>query len=54
VRVESDIAIERPAAEVFGGMFKVLAPMMSRGMCKGNVRALERLKHALEEAPPPA
>ena len=54
VRAESDITIERPAAEVFGGMFKLIAPMMSSGMRKGNVRALERLKHALGEAPPPA
>jgi uncharacterized protein YndB with AHSA1/START domain len=37
-----------------GGLFKLLAPMMSSGMRKGNVRALERLKHALEEAPPSA
>jgi uncharacterized protein YndB with AHSA1/START domain len=31
-----------------GGLFKVLAPLMSRGMRKGNARALERLKQQLE------
>jgi uncharacterized protein YndB with AHSA1/START domain len=31
-----------------GGLFKVLAPLMSRGMRKGNAKALERLKTKLE------
>jgi uncharacterized protein YndB with AHSA1/START domain len=33
-----------------GGLFKVLAPLMSRSMRKGNARALERLKAHLEGA----
>src|SRR4051794_19124122 len=38
-----------------GGLFKLLAPLMSMGMRKGNARALERLKHRLEGgAPAPA
>jgi hypothetical protein len=31
-----------------GGLFKLMAPLMSRGMRKGNARALERLKQRLE------
>jgi uncharacterized protein YndB with AHSA1/START domain len=31
-----------------GGLFKFLAPLMSRGMRKGNAKALERLKAKLE------
>jgi hypothetical protein len=31
-----------------GGLFKLMAPLMSRGLRKGNVRALERLKQRLE------
>jgi uncharacterized protein YndB with AHSA1/START domain len=31
-----------------GGLFKLLAPLMSRGMRRGNARALERLKQRLE------
>lgn len=33
-----------------GGLFKVIAPMMSRSMRKGNERALSRLKQRLEGA----
>jgi uncharacterized protein YndB with AHSA1/START domain len=33
-----------------GGLFKLLAPLMSRGMRKGNARALERLKQRLESS----
>lgn len=35
-----------------GGLFKVIAPLMSMGMRKGNARALERLKQRLERAAP--
>jgi uncharacterized protein YndB with AHSA1/START domain len=31
-----------------GGLFKLMAPLMSMGMRKGNARALERLKQRLE------
>jgi hypothetical protein len=31
-----------------GGLFKLAAPLMSRGMRKGNEQALSRLKHKLE------
>jgi uncharacterized protein YndB with AHSA1/START domain len=31
-----------------GGLFKLMAPFMSRGMRKGNAQALERLKQQLE------
>jgi uncharacterized protein YndB with AHSA1/START domain len=31
-----------------GGLFKIIAPLMSMGMRKGNARALERLKQRLE------
>jgi hypothetical protein len=31
-----------------GGLFKLMAPLMARGMRKGNRRALERLKAKLE------
>jgi uncharacterized protein YndB with AHSA1/START domain len=31
-----------------GGLFKLMAPFMSRGMRKGNAKALERLKQKLE------
>jgi uncharacterized protein YndB with AHSA1/START domain len=31
-----------------GGLFKVLAPLMTMGMRKGNAKALERLKERLE------
>jgi uncharacterized protein YndB with AHSA1/START domain len=31
-----------------GGLFKLMAPLMSMGMRKGNARALERLKGLLE------
>jgi uncharacterized protein YndB with AHSA1/START domain len=31
-----------------GGLFKLLAPLMARGMRKGNAKALERLKARLE------
>jgi uncharacterized protein YndB with AHSA1/START domain len=39
-----------------GGLFKLLAPLMSMGMRKGNTRALERLKQRLEDGTgsPPA
>jgi len=37
-----------------GGLFKLMAPLMSKGMRKGNARALERLKQQLESAPRPA
>jgi uncharacterized protein YndB with AHSA1/START domain len=38
-----------------GGLFKVLAPLMSLSMRKGNASALKRLKERLEgEAPPRA
>jgi uncharacterized membrane protein len=32
-----------------GGLFKLLAPLMTAGMRKGNDAALERLKHRLEQ-----
>jgi uncharacterized protein YndB with AHSA1/START domain len=35
-----------------GGLFKLLAPVMQRGMRKGNTRALERLKARLEGGTP--
>jgi hypothetical protein len=31
-----------------GGLFKLMAPLMSRGMRKGNAQALSRLKGRLE------
>jgi uncharacterized protein YndB with AHSA1/START domain len=31
-----------------GGLFRLLAPLMSGGMRRGNAKALERLKHLLE------
>src|SRR5919204_541301 len=31
-----------------GGLFRLLAPLMSMGMRKGNAKALERLKQRLE------
>jgi len=31
-----------------GGLFKLIAPLMSRGMRGGNAKALERLKARLE------
>jgi hypothetical protein len=31
-----------------GGLFKLLAPLMSRGMRSGNTKALQRLKQRLE------
>jgi len=31
-----------------GGLFKLLAPLMSLGMRRGNAKALERLKQRLE------
>jgi hypothetical protein len=31
-----------------GGLFKLMAPLMSMGMRKGNAKALERLKQRLE------
>lgn len=34
-----------------GGLFKLLAPLMSRSMHRGNARALGRLKRLLEEGP---
>jgi uncharacterized protein YndB with AHSA1/START domain len=34
-----------------GGLFKVIAPLMSMGMRKGNARALQRLKQRLESEP---
>jgi uncharacterized protein YndB with AHSA1/START domain len=33
-----------------GGLFKLLAPLMTAGMRKGNAQALERLKTHLEQA----
>lgn len=36
-----------------GGLFKLLAPLMSTGMRKGNAKALERLKRRLESGPEP-
>jgi uncharacterized protein YndB with AHSA1/START domain len=33
-----------------GGLFKLLAPLMARGMRGGNVKALQRLKERLESA----
>jgi hypothetical protein len=35
-----------------GGLFEILAPLMSAGMRGGNARALERLKQRLESSPP--
>jgi len=35
-----------------GGLFKLLAPLMSGSTRKGNARALERLKQRLEGSPP--
>jgi hypothetical protein len=35
-----------------GGLFKLMAPFMSRGMRKGNAEALERLKQRLESSQP--
>jgi uncharacterized protein YndB with AHSA1/START domain len=35
-----------------GGLFKLLSPLMSSSMRKGNTRALERLKQRLETGPP--
>jgi uncharacterized protein YndB with AHSA1/START domain len=34
-----------------GGLFRLLSPLMSAGMRKGNARALERLKQKLERSP---
>jgi len=34
-----------------GGLFKVIAPLMARGMRKGNEKALRRLKERLEGGP---
>jgi uncharacterized protein YndB with AHSA1/START domain len=36
-----------------GGLFKLLAPLMSGSMRKGNVRALERLKQQVEQGRQP-
>ena len=33
-----------------GGLFKLMAPLMSRGMRRGNAKALQRLKERLESA----
>jgi hypothetical protein len=35
-----------------GGLFKLLAPLMSGGMRKGNARALQRLKERVERGAP--
>jgi hypothetical protein len=35
-----------------GGLFKLMAPFMSRGMRKGNAEALQRLKQRLETSQP--
>jgi uncharacterized protein YndB with AHSA1/START domain len=35
-----------------GGLFKVMAPLMTFGMRKGNAKALERLKQQLESGTP--
>ena len=35
-----------------GGLLKLMAPFMSRGMRKGNAEALERLKQRLESSQP--
>ena len=35
-----------------GGLFRLMAPLMSRSMRKGNARALELLKQQLESAQP--
>ena len=37
-----------------GGLFKLMAPLMSGTMRKGNARALERLKRQLEGGATPA
>ena len=37
-----------------GGLFKLLAPLMSRGMKKGNAKALGLLKQRLESSAPPS
>src|SRR5256714_607119 len=37
-----------------GGLFKLLAPLMSRGMRKGNAKALGLLKQRLESSAPPS
>ena len=34
-----------------GGLFKLIAPLMSRGMRRGNAEALKRLKERLESSP---
>jgi len=34
-----------------GGLFKLMSPLMSMGMRKGNAKALQRLKERLESAP---
>ena len=34
-----------------GGIFRLMAPFMSRGMRKGNAEALDRLKQHLESGP---
>jgi uncharacterized protein YndB with AHSA1/START domain len=36
-----------------GGLFKLMAPLMSMGMRRGNAKALDRLKQRLESAPGP-
>ena len=35
-----------------GGLFRLMAPLMSRSMRKGNARALELLKQQLESGQP--
>jgi len=35
-----------------GGLLKLMAPFMSRGMRKGNAESLERLKQRLESGQP--
>jgi hypothetical protein len=37
-----------------GGLFKLMAPLMSGSMRKGNAQALERLKQQLESGSSPA
>jgi hypothetical protein len=36
-----------------GGLFVILAPLMTSSMRKGNEQALDRLKRQLESAPAP-
>ena len=50
VRSESVLGRERAGPPEPGGLFKLMAPFMKRGMNKGNAKAMEKQKARLENA----